>query len=157
MAPRQARCGSESGRGSPSDHISENRSENRSDVQEWLRRVASQSGSSEREPGDAKPTPAGMNGLHRSLDPRFLREDAREDIRMDDGRTSGAIDLRDQPLINLKQAQAVIPPGRNGRPIHYTTLRRAIVAGELEALRIGHRWVTTVEAIQRWGERRARE
>jgi hypothetical protein len=34
---------------------------------------------------------------------------------------------------------------------------RAVLAGELEALRFGRRWVTTVEAVQRWGEAKARE
>src|SRR4051812_43059512 len=66
------------------------------------------------------------------------------------------IDLRTETLINLNQATRRLPPSRNGRPVHISTLVRAITRGKngnkLEALRFGKRWVTSIEAIQRWAE-----
>ena len=66
------------------------------------------------------------------------------------------IDLKTETPIGLGQAARVLPPGRGGRPVHISSLVRAILAGELEALRFGRRWVTTVEAVQQWDESRAR-
>jgi hypothetical protein len=66
------------------------------------------------------------------------------------------IDLRSERALGLAEAARMLPPGRNGRPVHVSSLVRAITSGvdghRLEAIRIGRRWVTTVEAIQRWGE-----
>jgi hypothetical protein len=66
------------------------------------------------------------------------------------------IDLSRETAVSLGQATRVLPPGRNGRPVHISTLVRAITKGvnghKLEALRVGKRWVTSVEAIQRWAE-----
>jgi hypothetical protein len=68
-----------------------------------------------------------------------------------------SIDLKTESPIGLGQAARLLPPGRSGRPVHISSLVRAVLAGELEALRFGRRWVTTVEAVQRWGEAKARE
>jgi hypothetical protein len=66
------------------------------------------------------------------------------------------IDLKTETPINLRQAARLLPSGRKGRPVHVSTLVRAITRGangcKLEALRLGKQWVTTVEALQRWGE-----
>jgi hypothetical protein len=69
-----------------------------------------------------------------------------------------SIDLTSETVINLDQAARRLPPGRNGRPVHISTLVRAITRGDrhghkLEALRIFSRWVTSAEALQRWAER----
>ncbi len=68
-----------------------------------------------------------------------------------------SIDLKIETPIGLGQAARLLPPGRSGRPVHISSLVRAVMAGELEALRFGRHWVTTVEAVQRWGEAKARE
>src|SRR5438132_849803 len=54
-------------------------------------------------------------------------------------------------------AARLLPPGRNGRNVHVSTIVRAIIKGQLEALRVGSRWVTSVEALQRWAERQTAE
>jgi hypothetical protein len=68
-----------------------------------------------------------------------------------------AIDLKKETLISLAQGTRLLPPGRNEKPVHVSTLVRAILKGndgvKLEALRVGGRWVTSVEALQRWAER----
>src|SRR3954447_1533087 len=69
-----------------------------------------------------------------------------------------SIDFRTETVIDLKhQAPAYLGLSRNGRPVHLSFLIRAITQGingqKLEAARIGRRWVTSVEAIQRWAER----
>jgi hypothetical protein len=68
-----------------------------------------------------------------------------------------AIDLKTEKLISLTQATRLLPPSRDEKPVHISTLIRAIQKGHrgvtLEALRIGGRWVTSVEALQRWAER----
>jgi uncharacterized protein DUF1580 len=71
------------------------------------------------------------------------------------------IDLGTERVVSLTQAARLLPPGRNGRPVHVSTLVRAIVRGNrqgvrLEALRLGSRWFTSTEAIQRWCERQTR-
>jgi hypothetical protein len=65
-----------------------------------------------------------------------------------------AIDFNRETLVSLNEASRRLPPGRNGRPVHVSTLVRGITQGELEAVKIGKRWVTSVEALQRWAERR---
>jgi hypothetical protein len=67
-----------------------------------------------------------------------------------------SIDLKTETIIDLKQAPPYLGRSRNGRPVHYSYLVRAIRKGinghRLEALRIGNRWITSVEALQRWAE-----
>lgn len=66
--------------------------------------------------------------------------------------------FKTETVIDLKhQAPAHLGMSRNGRPVHYSFLIRGVTKGvnghKLEAARIGKRWVTSVEAIQRWAER----
>ncbi len=68
------------------------------------------------------------------------------------------IDFRSETIIDLRhQAPPYLGQSRGGRPVHYSFLIRAVTKGvngqRLEAVRIGKRWVTSVEAIQRWAER----
>jgi hypothetical protein len=74
------------------------------------------------------------------------------------------IDLANESTLSLIQAthEPLFPPGRNGaRPTHSCILRWILkgVKGptgdiiELEAVRLGGRWITSREAIQRFAER----
>ena len=68
------------------------------------------------------------------------------------------IDFKTETVIDLRhQAPSYLGWSRNGRPVHYSSLIRAVTKGvnghKLEAARIDKRWVTSVEAIQRWAER----
>jgi hypothetical protein len=63
---------------------------------------------------------------------------------------------RQLPLAALARS---LPPGRNERPVHVSTLVRWIVDGvrlpdgrrlRLEARRLGHRWVSSLEALDRF-------
>jgi Protein of unknown function (DUF1580) len=67
----------------------------------------------------------------------------------------------EQPLA-LAVAVKLIPPGRNGKRCHLSTLLRWIMRGSkapdgaivrLEAIRLGGRWLTSREAIQRFAEK----
>jgi hypothetical protein len=64
--------------------------------------------------------------------------------------------------IPLNTAASLIPPARNGKRTHLSTLLRWITAGarspsgervRLEAVRLGGRWMTSREALQRFAER----
>lgn len=54
-------------------------------------------------------------------------------------------------------APRYLASGKNGRPIHPLTIIRWIRCGvrgiKLEAVRLGHRWVTSTEALERFTER----
>jgi hypothetical protein len=72
------------------------------------------------------------------------------------------IDLSSETPLSLASAAKLIPPARSGKATHLSTLLRWILhgargpAGEtvrLEAIRIGSRWLTSREAIQRFVER----
>ena len=72
------------------------------------------------------------------------------------------IDLATQSGLNPKEAAAYLPSYKSGKPPHPSKIIRLIVKGtklpdgsliRLEALRIGNQWITTVEAIQAYGER----
>src|SRR4051812_35667361 len=70
------------------------------------------------------------------------------------------IDFSTETVIDLKrQAPKYLGPSRNGRPVHHSFLVRAVTRGvngvTLEAVRVGSRWLTSVEALQRWAERQA--
>jgi hypothetical protein len=65
------------------------------------------------------------------------------------------IDLKcETPIDLVREGPEYLGKSRNGRPVHGSYLVRAVTRGvnghRLEALRCGRRWVTTVEALQRW-------
>jgi hypothetical protein len=67
------------------------------------------------------------------------------------------IDLKTERPIPLAEAARLVPAARNGKRCHESTLFRWITKGirgvKLEALRLGGRWVTSREALQRFAER----
>jgi hypothetical protein len=72
------------------------------------------------------------------------------------------IDLTAETPLPLKDACRLVPPGRNGKRTHLATLLRWIMTGSrgptgervrLEAVRLGGRWMTSREALQRFAER----
>jgi hypothetical protein len=72
-----------------------------------------------------------------------------------------AIDVATETLLSLPQAARRLPPGRNGRPCHPATLFRWIHAGArrpsgervyLDGARLGNRWLTSAEALQRFSD-----
>jgi hypothetical protein len=66
------------------------------------------------------------------------------------------IDLHTETVLSLSQAAKRLPPGRSGKPTHPATLTRWIMTGvrgvKLEAAKLGGRWVTSAEALQRFAE-----
>src|SRR5262249_13455673 len=71
------------------------------------------------------------------------------------------IDITTESTLSLTQAVRLLPPGRRGRPVTLSCLLRWVLEGvrapdgrlvRLEALRLGGRWVTTRQAIQRFAE-----
>jgi hypothetical protein len=72
------------------------------------------------------------------------------------------IDLSTESVLSLKEAAKLLPPGRLGRPTSFACLWRWVLSGarapdggtvKLEALRLGGRWVTSRQALQRFAER----
>jgi hypothetical protein len=72
------------------------------------------------------------------------------------------LDTTAETPIPLKTAARLIPPARNGKKTHLSTLLRWVTAGarspsgervRLEAVRLGGRWMTSREALQRFAER----
>ena len=71
------------------------------------------------------------------------------------------IDLSSESLISLRQAARSLPPARRGRPVTLSCLLRWVLSGVqtpagrvcLEAIRLGGRWLTSREALQRFAER----
>jgi hypothetical protein len=72
------------------------------------------------------------------------------------------IDLKTEVPISLAQATRFYPQYRRGKPPHESMVLRHILKGSrapdgsvvrLEGLRLGGRWITTAEAIQRFAER----
>jgi hypothetical protein len=70
-----------------------------------------------------------------------------------------AIDIAAETLITLPSAARRLPPFRNGRPVSASTIWRWITVGinraggyvvRLEAVRLGGRWLTSVEALTRF-------
>jgi len=70
------------------------------------------------------------------------------------------IDLTTEETFPLGEAPKYLPRGRGGVRPHFTTLLRWILDGakgpggrvHLEALRVGGKWVTSKEALQRFAE-----
>ena len=63
------------------------------------------------------------------------------------------IDTATEQLLTLQQAADRMPVSRGGRPVHLATIWRWIKARKLEGVRLGDRWLTSVEALQRYAER----
>jgi hypothetical protein len=72
------------------------------------------------------------------------------------------IDLAIELPLSLADAAKLIPPGRSGKRCHLSTPLRWILKGakaldgtvvKLEAIRLGGRWITSREALQRFAER----
>jgi hypothetical protein len=61
---------------------------------------------------------------------------------------------QNETLLSISQAARLLPPGREGKPVHPSTVLRWILAGSggvrLEARRMGSRWVTSREALDRF-------
>ncbi len=66
------------------------------------------------------------------------------------------IDLQNEHLISFAQAAKQLP-GRNGKRTHVSTLHRwaqkGIRGNRLEAVRVGGRWLTSSEAVQRFANK----
>ncbi|SRR5579871_1436852 len=71
-------------------------------------------------------------------------------------------DTTTESPIPLAEAAKLIPPARSGKKTHLSTLLRWILSGarnpageivRLEAIRLGSRWMTSREALQRFAER----
>ena len=64
------------------------------------------------------------------------------------------IDLKTESPLSLAQAARLVPPTRLDKQVHVSTILRWISHGvrgvRLEAVRIGVRWVTTHEALERF-------
>jgi len=72
------------------------------------------------------------------------------------------IQLKTETIIDaLKEAPGFLGAGRAGKLPYRSFMIRAIKTGHnghrLEALRVGGRWLTSVEALQRWAEAQTRE
>lgn len=72
------------------------------------------------------------------------------------------IDLAAESPLSLADAAKLIPPARNGKRCHLSTPLRWVLKGakaldgtvvKLEAIRLGGRWITSREALQRFAER----
>jgi hypothetical protein len=72
------------------------------------------------------------------------------------------IDLTQETPITLAQAAARLPPNRRERPVTASCVLRWVLDGvkvpgggriKLEAVRLGSRWLTSVEALARFAER----
>lgn len=78
---------------------------------------------------------------------------------LDDIRATLSVDIRNEQLLSLPQAARRFPPYRQGRPVSPVTIWRWISAGvklpggrrvKLGAVRVSGRWLTSVEAIERF-------
>jgi hypothetical protein len=69
-----------------------------------------------------------------------------------------SINLHNETLLTLNQAARMLPPSRRGRPVSLSCIYRWVLDGvktatgkiRLEALRIGGRWLTSAEALERF-------
>ena len=69
------------------------------------------------------------------------------------------LDITTESAIHLNEVARCVPPGRGGKKTHVSTVLRWIQRGargpggdriHLEAVRVGGKWVTTREALQRF-------
>jgi hypothetical protein len=72
------------------------------------------------------------------------------------------LDLSSETTLSLSQAARLLPPGRGGRPTSLSCVLRWVLRGarapsgelvRLDAVRLGGRWLTSCEALQRFAER----
>jgi hypothetical protein len=72
------------------------------------------------------------------------------------------LNVSSESTISLTQAARLLPPGRRGRPVSLSCVLRWVLTGatgpsgervRLEAVRLGGRWLTSREALQRFAER----
>jgi hypothetical protein len=72
------------------------------------------------------------------------------------------LDLTNETPITLAQTAARLPPNRLDRPVTASCVLRWVLSGvrvpgggriRLEAVRLGGRWLTSVEALERFAER----
>jgi hypothetical protein len=77
-------------------------------------------------------------------------------------RSATVIDLTTESILSLSQAAALLPPGRGGVRPTLSCIVRWILKGakspsgervRLEGIRLGGRWITSREALQRFAER----
>jgi len=70
--------------------------------------------------------------------------------------------ILDESLITIHEAAALLPNNRAGGRVNFSTVWRWIMRGiataeghrhKLEAIRLGGRWLTSREALQRFAER----
>jgi hypothetical protein len=70
--------------------------------------------------------------------------------------------ILDESPIPLSQAAGIIPPSRGGKGCHLSTVLRWVLRGvpgpdgthiRLEGLRLGGRWLTSREALERFSQR----
>jgi hypothetical protein len=72
-----------------------------------------------------------------------------------------SIDFSGERTVSLSAAARMLPPGRRGRPVTLSCLLRWVLDGvktpqgvvRLEAVRLGGRWITSVEALERFADR----
>jgi hypothetical protein len=71
------------------------------------------------------------------------------------------LDITAESVLSLNQAARELPPGRGGRPVSLGCILRWVLEGakapdgkrvRLEALRMGGRWITSRESLQRFAE-----
>src|SRR5262245_1365187 len=64
------------------------------------------------------------------------------------------IDLNTERLVTLSQLARRLPPRRNDRPVHPSTVHRWRMHGvrgvRLECIRVGSAWCTSLESFGRW-------
>jgi hypothetical protein len=72
------------------------------------------------------------------------------------------IDLTAESPLSLAQAAKLVPPGRNGKRTHLSTILRWILHGakapdgelvRLDGASLGGRWLTSASALQRFSEK----
>jgi hypothetical protein len=68
------------------------------------------------------------------------------------------LNFRDETTLTLNQAARLLPPSRRGRPVTLSCVLRWVLQGvrtpagtvRLEAVRLGGRWLTSLEALERF-------
>src|SRR5579883_403932 len=72
------------------------------------------------------------------------------------------IDTTSENLLSLAEAVKLLPAGRGGRRVHFSTVLRWVLDGakgpdgtrvRLEGVRLGGRWLTSRQALQRFVEK----